>query len=137
MNRYEDMLELPHHISPTRPRMCRKDRAAQFSPFAALAGYESAIFETGRLTGERIRLTEEAKSLLDQKQQLLAQWDQPPVAVTRFLPDKRKEGGCCLTVTGHFRRIDPIRRLLLLTEGEEIPLDDVLELDSPLFRDGF
>lgn len=64
---YNDIIDLPHHISTTRPRMSMLDRAAQFSPFAALTGYDAAIKETGRLTGQRIELTEECRAVLDRK----------------------------------------------------------------------
>ena len=70
-NRYQEIIELPHHISKTRPQMPMSDRAAQFAPFAALTGYDSAIKETGRLTDERIALDEEALTALDRKYQLL------------------------------------------------------------------
>ena len=70
-NRYDEIINLPHHISKTRPQMLMSDRAAQFAPFAALTGYDSAIKETGRLTDERIELDEEALTALDMKYQLL------------------------------------------------------------------
>lgn len=70
-NRYDEIINLPHHVSKTRPQMPMSDRAAQFAPFAALTGYDSAIKETGRLTNERIELDEEALTALDRKYQLL------------------------------------------------------------------
>ena len=78
-NSYEDILHLPHHVSPTRPRMSMEDRAAQFSPFAALVGYDAAIDETARQTEAQIVLTEDRKAELDRvMQQLLRQLDQRP-----------------------------------------------------------
>lgn len=70
-DRYDDIIHLPHHISKTRPQMSMMDRAAQFSPFAALTGYDAAIKETGRLTDEKIELGEETKAVLDRKQSYL------------------------------------------------------------------
>ena len=67
---YEDILNLPHHVSKTRPQMSMLDRVAQFSPFAALTGYDDAIKETGRLTDEKIEMDEDRKAALDMKQAL-------------------------------------------------------------------
>ena len=94
-NKYDEILSLPHHVSKTRPQMPMSDRAAQFAPFAALTGYDSAIKETGRLTDERIELDEEALTALDMKYQLLMDVfdDAPEVTITFFQPDERKAGG--------------------------------------------
>ena len=133
---YDDIIDLPHHISPTRPRMSMIDRAAQFSPFAALTGYDAAIKETGRLTDLRIELTEDSRAPLDRKQQLLVDKlaDHPEVAVTYFVPDERKAGGAYITVTGRVKKVDDYQRLLILTDGTKIPLDDILDIESELFR---
>ncbi len=94
-NKYDEILSLPHHVSKTRPQMPMSDRAAQFAPFAALTGYDSAIKETGRLTDEKIELDEEALTALDMKYQLLMDVfdDAPEVTITFFQPDERKAGG--------------------------------------------
>ena len=113
------------------------DRAAQFSPFAALTGYDAAIKETGRLTGQRIELTEECRAVLDRKQQVLLEnlAEHPEVSVTYFVPDERKSGGAYVTVAGRVKKVDEYQRLLLLTNGTRIPLTEVLELESNLFRE--
>ena len=102
--KYDDILHLPHHVSPTRPRMTMAERAAQFSPFAALTGHDEAIRETGRVTVGKIELGEDEKAELDQKQRLLLaaleRGGQPPVTVTYFQPDQRKEGGEYRTAAG-------------------------------------
>ena len=135
-HKYDDIIDLPHHVSATRPRMSMIDRAAQFSPFAALTGYDAAIKETGRLTDERIELSEESRAALDIKQQLLMDnlADRPVVSVTYFVPDERKSGGAYVTVTGQVKKIDEFARLLILTDGVKIPLDEVLDLESGLFN---
>ena len=135
-HQYDDIIDLPHHVSATRPRMSMIDRAAQFSPFAALTGYDAAIKETGRLTDERIELSEESRAVLDRKQQLLLDnlADHPDVSVTYFLPDKRKAGGAYVTVTGRVKKVDDYQRLLLLSDGTKIPLDEILDMESELFR---
>ena len=135
-HQYDDIINLPHYVSPTRPRMSMIDRAAQFSPFAALTGYDAAIKETGRLTDQRIELSEDSRAALDRKQQLLVESlaDHPEVSVTYFIPDERKSGGAYVTVTGIVKKVDDYQRLLLLTDGTKIPLDDILDLESELFH---
>ena len=136
---YEDIVNLPHHVSPTRPQMSRADRAAQFSSFAALTGHDAAVRETARRTASRIDTAEDRRYELDLKQQLLAQVlpSQPEVTVTYFVPDTRKVGGAYVSVSGRLKRIDSRRRILLLDNGTEIPMDDVLELESPIFTSLF
>lgn len=63
--KYDDIINLPHHVSATRPRMPLTDRAAQFALFAALRGYEATVRETARRTEERRELTEETRQELD------------------------------------------------------------------------
>ncbi len=135
-HQYDDIINLPHYVSPTRPRMSMIDRAAQFSPFAALTGYDAAIRETGRLTDQRIELSEDSRAALDRKQQLLVEClaDHPEVSVIYFIPDERKSGGAYVTVTGIVKKVDDYQRLLLLTDGTKIPLDDILDLESELFH---
>ena len=135
-HQYDDIINLPHYVSPTRPRMSMIDCAAQFSPFAALTGYDAAIKETGRLTDQRIELSEDSRAALDRKQQLLVEClaDHPEVSVTYFIPDERKSGGAYVTVTGIVKKVDDYQRLLLLTDGTKIPLDDILDLESELFH---
>lgn len=132
---YEDIIKLPHHVSAKRTQMSMLERAAQFAPFAALTGYDAAIKETARLTDERIALDEDTRVLLDQKQAYLVAriTEQPPLAVTYFLPDDRKTGGEYVTISGNLKRIDNYVHVLVLTDGREIPLKDVVEIESDLF----
>ena len=134
-DRYDDIIHLPHHVSKTRPQMSMMDRAAQFSPFAALTGYDAAIKETGRLTDEKIELGEETKAVLDRKQRYLSAMIsvQPEITVTYFLPDERKSGGTYLSVTGKLKRIDEYERMMILKDGKKIPLDDIMDIESNLF----
>lgn len=133
---YEDIINLPHHVSPTRPRMSRADRAAQFSPFAALSGYGDAVKETARLTGQRIELDESAKAALDEKLRLLAEVieDRPETAITYFLPDRKKTGGEYVTVSGRVKRADSVQRELVMTDGTRIPVEDILDIAGDLFK---
>ena len=133
--KYEDIIHLAHPTSPSRKRMSMIDRAAQFSPFAALVGYDDAIDETARLTGQRIELDENEKYMLDIRQQhlltLLPQ--RPQVTVTYFSPDDRKEGGEYVTITGRLKSILPHADTMILSDGTCICLKDVIHLDSPAF----
>ena len=136
---YDDIINLPHHVSTTRPQMSMLDRAAQFSPFAALTGYDAAIKETGRLTDEKIELDEDRKAALDMKQANLIEMidEQPEISITYFLPDTKKSGGAYVTVTGNLKRFDEYERLLILTDGKKIPMDDIADIESDLFRGMF
>ena len=128
---YNDIIDLPHHVSSTYPPMRRIDRAAQFSPFAALAGYDAAIQETGRLTEQRIDLTEESKVVLDLKLHLLMQSGEkhPQVRIKYFVPDPRKDGGEYVIAEGRVKRIQQIQRMLIFTDGRLISLDDVVDIE--------
>ena len=136
---YEDIINLPHHVSKTRPQMSMLDRAAQFSPFAALTGYDAAIKETGRLTDEKIELDEDTKAALDMKQAYLIEMidEQPEITIIYILPDARKVGGAYVTVTGNLKRFDEYERLLILTNGKKIPMDDIADIESDLFKGMF
>ena len=138
-NKYDDIINLPHHVSKTRPQMSMLDRAAQFSPFAALTSYDAAIKETGRLTDEKIELDEDTKAALDMKQAYLIEMidEQPEITIIYFLPDARKVGGAYVTVTGNLKRFDEYERLLILTNGKKIPMDDIADIESDLFKGMF
>ena len=135
-HKYDDIIGLPHHVSATRPRMSMIDRAAQFSPFQALTGYGAAIQETGRLTDRKIELSEDEHIVLDMKQQILLDniRECPDVSITYFIPDERKAGGSYVTVTGNVKKIDDYQRLLILTDRAQIPLDEIVDIESELFN---
>ena len=129
-NPYEDIINLPHHVSATRLPMSMIDRAAQFSPFAALTGYDSAIKETGRLTGEKIDMSEDACELLDRKfRKVVEQLDQiGEVCLLYFVPDERKSGGEYKSVTGTIKMIDEIERFIIMQDLSKIPMDNVIDI---------
>jgi len=134
-NNYDDIINLPHHVSETRPQMPMIDRAAQFSPFAALTGYDSAIKETGRLTDAKIELGEEALPILNMKFQVLLDNldDSPEVIFTYFKPDERKAGGSYIDVSGTVKKVDDFERLFVMQDGTKIPIDDVLSIEGEIF----
>lgn len=135
MNPYDDIINLPHHTSSSRPHMSAHDRAAQFSPFAALTGYDSAITETGRLTDKKVEMDEYSK--LDMNERLCiiqCQMDeQPEVSITYFQPDKKKSGGAYITATGCVKKIDEYERTVVMQDDTKIPIDDIFEIDGELF----
>lgn len=124
---YDDIIHLPHHVSQNHPQMPKHDRAAQFAPFAALTGYESAVGETARLTSERRELDpQEAEELNRRLTELAARLpDHPEVTVEYFVPDERKSGGAYVTVTGRVRHISVAEKTLVMEDGVVIPLDDI------------
>lgn len=132
---YEDIINLPHHVSKTRPQMSMIDRAAQFSPFAALTGYDAAIKETGRLTDEKIEMDEEALNILNMKFQLLVDKlaDEPEITFTYFKPDERKAGGAYIDVTGKVKKVDDFERLIVMQNGTKMPMDDILNIEGEIF----
>ena len=132
---YDDILPLPHHVSEKHPPMSRLDRAAQFSPFAALTGYEAAVEETARLTDQRIELDESEKGAIDQRLTLLQERlpDPTEVTITYFMPDKKKAGGAYVSVSGTVKKIDDYERMVILHNGTSIPIDDILHVNGKLF----
>ena len=130
-HRYDDIIHLSRPVSKKRSPMSNFDRAAQFSPFAALTGYDAVIAETGRLTDTRIELDEGGKALLDEKLQTIREHlaQQPKVKLTVFCPDSRKSGGAYETITGNVKKIDPVARILVLTGGEVIPVDRIYGIE--------
>ena len=133
---YNDIINLPHHVSSTRPQMPMLDRAAQFAPFAALTGYDAAIKETGRLTDEKIEMDEEALNILNMKYQILVDSldDKPEVTFTYFKPDERKAGGAYVKVTGTVKKVDDFERLIVMQNGAKMPMDDILNIDGTIFN---
>lgn len=129
-HKYDDIINLPHHVSATRAKMPISDRAAQFSPFAALTGYDAAVKETARLTDERIELDESRKTILNEKLQIIMEQIQehPEITVTYFLPDEKKAGGVYTNVTGCVKKIDEYERTVVMTEGTKIPIDQIYEI---------
>ena len=133
---YDDIINLPHPTSQRHPRMPVRDRAAIFSPFAALSGHGAAIAETARLTERRMELDEDTRAELDRKQAVLLEHidEQPEITITWFQPDEKKDGGAYLTTTGRLKKLRELERILVLADGTEIPMEDVVALESGIFQ---
>lgn len=131
-NRYEDILRLPRPVSQRHAPMPIQDRAAQFAPFAALTGYDAVIAESGRLTENRIELSEDGKAMLDEKLYKIRQHldSQPKVRLVCFQADEWKEGGAYRVITGQVKKIDDYQKTLILTDGSVIPLDAIFDMDQ-------
>lgn len=132
-HRYDDIINLPHPTSVNHPRMSLYDRAAQFSPFAALTGHDAAIKETARLTEQKIELSEDTISRLNEKLQIVADHLETEVTITYFVPDERKSGGAYVSYTGIVRRIDDYEHTLIMTDKTVIPIEQISEIESELF----
>lgn len=133
MNNYDDILHLPHPTSKTHRRMPRQDRAAQFSPFAALTGYEAVVKETARLTDERTMLTEDEVAELDARLRLAMELG-AEVTVTWFQPDAKKSGGSYVTTTSRIKKADELQRILIMEDGTQIPIQEVIAVESTIFN---
>lgn len=132
---YEDIVDLPHHVSKKHPQPTMADRAARFAPFAAITGYEEMVLEEARITDDRIELDENSKAALNEKLNMILEFidEQPEVSITYFEPDKRKAGGAYVTVTGTVKRIDEYEHLVIMTVGKKINIDDIYNLHGELF----
>lgn len=128
---YDDIIHLPHHVSKKHPHMTAIERAAQFSPFAALTGHSAAVKETARLTEERIELDEHMKDTLSNSLQTIADrlGEHPEIEVTYFQPDIKKNGGAYVTVIGTVKKIDEYEWVVIMTDGRAIPMDEIINID--------
>ena len=131
MSEYDDIIHLPHHVSRIHPQMSMEDRAAQFSPFAALTGYDAAIAETARLTDQRVELDEYERQALNEKLQFISEHlkDHPKISITYFVPDERKNGGSYQTITGSVKRINAVNGVIQMTDRQCIPIADVFSIE--------
>lgn len=128
---YGDIIDLPHHQSDKRPHMSLHDRAAQFAPFAALRGYDDEITETARTTDSKIELSaEETEQINENIHNILNKIKETPKAkITYFVPDERKDGGEYVTITANIRRVDETQRIIHLTDGGSIDIDELSAIE--------
>lgn len=128
---YKDIIDLPHHTSKRHPRMSMYNRAAQFSPFAALTGHDAAIREVARITDELVQ-DESAMTELERKFLLLSSKldEQPVISITYFKKDALKKGGSYITAEGVIRKINEYEQTLFLDNGAIISLSSITDIDS-------
>lgn len=133
---YDDIINLPHHISKKHPQMSLYARSAQFAPFAALTGYEEAVKETARETNERIDIDDELKSILDGKLQIILEQikNHPEISITYFIADTKKDGGEYVTVTGLVEKVDLYNQYIYLVDNTEIPINEIIDISGDIFK---
>lgn len=136
MEKYKDILYLPHHVSDHHPRMRQIDRAAQFAPFAALTGFGDVISESGRITGQKMDLDENEKTQLDMQIRILAEYvsQQPEVTVTYFVPDPYKDGGEYKTYRGWLKKLDFVSRKLQFMDRTQISVDEICKIEGEILQ---
>ena len=136
---YADIIDMPHHVSKDRPHLSMHQRAAQFSPFAALVGYDEVIEETKRQTDLKRELDETEKAELDRKLNVIASrlTEKPIVEVEYFVPDKTKPGGEYVFKSGEVVKIQPMQKKLVLSDGTEIRIEDIADISGELFAGEF
>lgn len=135
MGKYDDIMDLPHHISKKHPQMPLLDRAAQFSPFAALTGHRAMIEETERLTEDRAELDEDKQEEIALRLQMLREraGEKPEVMITFFIPDGRKDGGRYQTVSGTVKKVDGYKRQIVMEDGTVIPVKNISVIEGRIF----
>ena len=133
---YDDIINLPHHISKKHPQMSLYARSAQFAPFAALTGYEEAVKETARETNERIDIEDELKSILDGKLQIILEQikNHPEISITYFIADSKKNGGEYVTVTGLVKKVDLYNQYIYLIDYTEIHINEIIDISGDIFK---
>ena len=133
---YDDIINLPHYDSKTHPRMSMHQRAAQFSPFAAVTGHDAAVKETERLTDKQIDLDERQKVELDEKLRIISEHlgQNPEVKITYFEPDQKKDGGAYITVSGFIKKIDVYEKKIVLQDGQKIEINQIYDISSDVLE---
>ena len=134
---YDDIIHLPRHVSSRHPQMSLLNRAAQFSPFAALTGHEAAIHEAARLTDTFVEPDEDKKEQLDDQLQLIRENldKQPECEVTYFQPDEKKDGGTYVTFCGRVKKIDVYEHRIVFTDQTALPVKYIVSIQGALFQD--
>ena len=135
-HKYDDIIEMEHHISKKHPQMSLYARSAQFVPFAALTGYEDAVKETGRKVENRIDIGDELKNILDTKIHILTEKTDKRIETTftYFLPDLTKNGGKYINLTGIVKKIDNYNQRIILEDKTEIPINEIIDISGEIFN---
>lgn len=136
-NSYDDIIHLPHPTSKKHPRMSLHDRAAQFSPFAALTGHDAAIRETARLTDEKRELDEDTLSRLNKQLSIINEniGAGKSITITYYVPDERKSGGAYVIHSGIVKKIDEYEHAVVMNDHTRIPIEQIRQMESELFKD--
>ena len=129
-HKYDDIINMEHHKSKKHPPMSLYARSAQFAPFAALTGYEDEVEETARITDKKIEITDEIKSTINMRLQIIQEKinTKPKVTIKYFIPDNKKEGGSYKTVTSNVLKIDQYKKLVVLKDNTKIFISDIINI---------
>ena len=130
MNKYDDIINLPHYELKNHKRMNMESRAAQFAPFAALTGYSDAVSETARLTSDERILDEDSNNILDEKLHIIEDniKNKPIITIKYFVPDLKKNGGKYITYKGKVRRIDNVNKVIIFLDDKKVQLDRIVDI---------
>lgn len=125
---YNDIINLPHHVSANRPHMSAVDRAAQFSPFAALTGHDAALRETARLTDSQTELDDSEKEIINCKLRMVIS-EKAEISIRYFMSDSRKSGGAYLNAVGYIKKIDAFNNAIIMSDGKVIPVECIRDVE--------
>lgn len=127
---YDDIINMSHHVSKKHKSMTMYERAAQFAPFAALTGHDEAICETSRITENKKELDDDMKRILDDKIAYIKFniLEKPEISIKYFIPDEKKQGGGYTLYSGNVDKIDNYKRVIKMTDGSEIPIDNIMDI---------
>ena len=130
MNKYQDILYQARPVSKVHQPMSKSNRAAQFSPFAALTGYEDAVQETARLTMDKTTLSEDQIQIINSVLNEISQYlpHSPYVQITYFEPDKRKQGGSYQQISGTIKKIDDVYGMVIMKGNIYIPVHQIVHI---------
>lgn len=137
MSKYDKIINLPHYELKNHTRMSIENRSAQFAPFSALTGYSDEVKETARLTNKEILMSEDMKSIMDMKLQIVDSHikEKPEITILYFIKDKKKSGGEYVEYTGNIKRIDTINQAMDFTDGLKINLKDILDINAEFIKE--
>ena len=131
MNNYDDIINLPHHVSKNHSRMSIQNRAAQFSPFSALTGYEDAINEVKRITTEKRVLAsdmvEELNRNLNEIEENINKYN---YKITYFIKDQKKSGGKYVSIIAKVIGIDTYQRIIICNNNIKININDLYQIEN-------
>lgn len=135
-DKYSDIINLPHHQSKTKRPMPIGDRAAQFAPFSALTGYDDKVKETARITKDKIELDDYLIEDINNKLLFIEENidNEPIIQITYFKKDEKKDGGAYITVSGRVKRLNLIKRRIIMQDKTEIPIDEIFSIEGELFN---
>lgn len=137
-NKYDEIINMPRHISLNRKKMSLQDRCAQFTPFSALTGYEEAISEAGRETSKKVELSEEEKDLIRLKLNYLNDTKfKDEITFVYFIKDSTKDGGTYKRYTGVIHRIDSVERTIYFNDKTKIKFNDIIEIKNEILNQLF